>query len=799
MLLIAIFVVSLSTLAFEVLLTRVFAIGQWNHLSFMVLSIALFGFGASGTFLSLFGASSVRPRWSHLSGDTISFLLLLFSISAILSYISLIHIPLDYFRLPVEPLQGIYLLAAYLGLSLPFFVSGLIIAMGYTSDPDRAGLVYFASMAGSAAGAIVPVVLLPLIDEGRLIIFSATVPLIPATAAAMKKPTEVDVQNTNRQLWRKLLVIGTLTAMGTIFYLLATSDPAMFRAMPSPYKALGQILQFPKTRVIESRSSIRGRVDRVKTPYVRFAPGLSLNYTMGLPRQEVVYVDGDHPLVLYRLDDTESSHFATHMQSFAAYDLIQQPEDVLLIQQGGGSAVPCALASGAGSITLIEQNKFVAGILQQNYPGLEVVKRNPRTFLAQSKDRYDIIHIENWGASIPGAAALDQDHTITEEAFHEYWNHLKPGGIISISRKLLLPPSDTLRLWGTAYAVSTSSGVSDPAKHIALIRNFDTYTLLISKSPIRAQGVIDFSKKRNFDLVFLENMDGTDANRYHVFERPIYYREINRLAAARKAGLQDSFFKDYLLDIQPRSDRRPFPGRHMKWFRANELYESLGSRFYVLFLSGEVVVSLVFIEALILAVFLLMLPVVLVTRKSKKPTLSRAAYFLGIGAGFMFVELYLIKFCTLIFGHPITSFTTVVAAVLISSSLGGLYIHSRSVQNVRPALFILIGVLILAFTGLELTTGFLLNLTTIWRYFFVLLIILPVGILMGLPFPLAMQSLLDHPSQRAYAWAVNGCAAVLSSIAAAQLAISVGIPAIAFFAIASYLVAVGAARKMADG
>ena len=82
------------------------------------------------------------------------------------------------------------------------------------------------------------------------------------------------------------------------------------------------------------------------------------------------------------------------------------------------------------------------------------------------------------------------------------------------------------------------------------------------------------------------------------------------------------------------------------------------------------------------------------------------------------------------------------------------------------------------------------------RYVVSLLVILPVGVLMGLPFPLAMQSLLDHPSQRAYAWAVNGCASVLSSIAAAQLAISMGIPSIAFFAIASYLVAVGAAKKM---
>ena len=165
----------------------------------------------------------------------------------------------------------------------------------------------------------------------------------------------------------------------------------------------------------------------------------------------------------------------------------------------------------------------------------------------------------------------------------------------------------------------------------------------------------------------------------------------------------------------------------------------------------------------------------------------------------MFIELYLIKYFVLLFGDPILSFTTVISAVLIFSSLGGLFVHGRLVQRVRPALLILIGAMIISSAGLEMTTGFLLDLSAIWRYALALLIILPIGILMGLPFPLAMQSLLNNPSRRAYAWAVNGCASVLSSIAAAQLAISAGIPTIAVFAVASYLVAVGAARKMADG
>lgn len=795
MLLTAIFFVSFATLAFEVLLTRVFAIGQWNHLSFMVISIALFGFGASGSFLSLYGISNTRRQWYLPSRLSVSILLYLYSISAILSFLASTHMPLDYFRLPVEPLQSIYLLAVYLGLSVPFFISGLIIALGYTTAPGKAGLVYFASMAGSAVGAIAPVVLLPFLAEGRLVIISAAVPLIPAVVAALKKLPDRNTPHDHHPLWRNLMLACSITTIGMVIYLLTAADPALIQVMPSPYKALGQILQFPKTQITENKSGIRGRIDRVKTPYVRYAPGLSLKYMQALPYQQAIYKDGDDPLVLYDLKEKDDSRFATYLLSFAGYALTSPTEDVLLIQRGGGSAVPCALASGAERITLIEPNRSVAEILRRKYSRLQVINRDPRVFLAQNKKRYDIIHIENWGATIPGAAALNQDHTLTIEAFRQYWDHLKPDGIISLARKLLLPPSDSLRLFSTAYGALQGIPINNPRDHLALMRNFDTFSLLISKSAINVHAVVEFTRNRNFDLVFLNGMHRSMANKYHVFETPYYYSEIVRLAEAWDSGRQGEFFSSYLLDVRPRSDRRPFPGRFMKWLRVNEIYASLGSRFYALFMSGEVVILLVFIEAFILASILLILPVVLISRKTKNPNISQVAYFLSIGAGFMFIELYFIKFFILIFGDPIISFTMVVSVILISSSLGGIIVYSDSTRKIRPALLTLIAGLILVTSGLELMAQHLLTVSGIWRYLIACFLMLPVGLLMGLPFPLGMHYLLENPVQRAYAWAVNGCASVLSAIIAAQIALSFGIPAIAASAIAAYLVALAAIRK----
>jgi hypothetical protein len=225
------------------------------------------------------------------------------------------------------------------------------------------------------------------------------------------------------------------------------------------------------------------------------------------------------------------------------------------------------------------------------------------------------------------------------------------------------------------------------------------------------------------------------------------------------------------------------------------LYETLGSRFYALLLSGEIVISLVFFEALFLAVCLLFIPLVLITRKKSKPTLSQISYFLGIGAGFMFIELYLIKGLILLVGDPFISFTLVVSAILIFSSLGGFWVHAKSVRNIRPALLTLIGMMILMTAGFELLASYILRTSLAMRYLIALFLIFPTGFMMGLPFPLGMRYMLDNPVQRAYAWSVNGCASVLSAIVAAQAAISFGIPSVAGLAVLAYVVAFGTIKK----
>ena len=785
----AVFLIGFSTLAFEVLLTRIFSIGQWNHLSFMVISIALFGFAASGTFLSIFNARQAGPPLFVSIRKTTAILMVLYTSMTILAFVVLNNLPLDYFRLPVEPIQSLYLLIAFMILALPFFFSGFAVAVAYTRMPEKTGMIYFATMCGSACGAIFPGLLLPFLSEGKLVIFSALIPLIlmPMSLGGLKRSP---AGSKSPKSVKMVLGFSSLAIVFLAIYLMTPYGSWLIRVKPSAYKALSQVLQFPNTRIEETINNIRGRTDRVTSPHIRFAPGLSLRYMETIASQDAVFKDGDNQVVLYQLGSPESTRFSAYTLPYSGYYIHPHAQKALVVLQGGGTAIPAVLASKIQDITLVVGNPALAEILGKHY-GLAVTSQPPRVFLSQTPKNFDIIHVENWGTSIPGSAALNQDHLYTIDAFFQYLRHLTPEGLVIVSRKLLLPPADCLRLWASAYEALKMIGAKNPETHLAILRNWDTFTLLVSKQPLPDKARLEhFARNLNFDIVFLPGITSDQANRFNKFEAPYHFIEINRLAAAYLKGNEKAYFRSYLLDIQPQTDNRPFPGRFLKWLKLKSLYRTLGSRLYALLMSGEIVVSVVFIEALAVSGLLLFLPLLFIRRNDKKLPISQMLYFFGVGAGFMFIELFFIKKYILLFGDPVISFTVVLAGVLISSSLGGAWVQKKEKHILKISLIGLIGALLIAFFALDRFIEFLLRLPAIWHQSGAVLILMPIGFLMGLPFPLGMRDMLKSPIQRAYAWSINGCASVLTAIISAQIALISGISYILGCAIAAYLIVI---------
>jgi hypothetical protein len=197
----------------------------------------------------------------------------------------------------------------------------------------------------------------------------------------------------------------------------------------------------------------------------------------------------------------------------------------------------------------------------------------------------------------------------------------------------------------------------------------------------------------------------------------------------------------------------------------------------------------VFVEAFLISLLLLTLPFLTITNGGAKPSTPEVAYFLAVGAGFMFVEMYFIKQFVLLFGNPVISFTVVLCGILVFSALGGFWSQNITPGGIKKTLLGLIFVLVIIFLGLETVTYEILGLPDTVQYILAILILLPCGVLIGLPFPLGMRYLVKSSATRAHAWTANGCTSVLTSIIAAQIALGIGISYIIAGATASYILA----------
>jgi hypothetical protein len=839
----AVFLLSLSSLAYEVLLPRVFAFTQWHHLAFLVISIAVFGFGAGGAVVSLAEAGRAgAPRGGLASRLTdpsrpagLGLLCLLFCLSGSASLAFLLAVPLDYFRLPVEARQAGYLALTWLLLLLPFLLAGAVQALAFAALPERSGWLYAAGMAGGACGALLPPALLSRMGEVPLALVCLALPglpwvLSPLRASASRRPAF-------------LLACGAL-AVTVAPILVAFGHPPRLR--PSPYKLLAQAEQLAGTRHLGTESGLSGRVDWLDSPALRFAPGMSLAFPGGLPQPEQAVIDGDALVQLFPLDP-EQTAFCRYSTAYAAYAL-REPGSagrVLVLLESGGLSLPCAAAAGAESLTVAVRQPAVARRLARRKPAiaarelamgarnpaLRVLAGNPRSLLARLGGGFDLVQLESWGPSAPGAASLEQDHLLTLEGIEACLRSLAPGGRFTVSRRIQLPPSDSLRLLGAAFGALRRLGVREPARNIAMLRSWDTYTLIAGLRPFgpgeRAR-LARFCEQRSFDLLFLEGLQEAQANRFVRYARPYHYLELRSLGRALGERRASGYYRGYLLDVRPATDERPFPNRYLKPGRAGELYRATGRRPFSLLLSGEAVLLATLALALAIG-----LPLLLVAGLPSASRGSAAAlrasvhagvqpdkdvglragvhaglrpgllYFLACGAGYMWVEMATIQDLTLLFAQPAVALATALAALLVFSGAGAAASRRWQAAGQARALAGLLGVLAAMLVLRRAALGAALGLAPAWRFAAVILALGPVGFLMGVPLPTGLRRLGGRrgaaggasggAQQRAYAWAANGITGTLASVLALPLAMAAGIRWVYLAGAGAYLAAALAA------
>tara|TARA_R110002072_G_scaffold174303_2_gene329317 strand:- start:3672 stop:6581 length:2910 start_codon:yes stop_codon:yes gene_type:complete len=508
-LLAGIFCLGLSIIMFEIALTRVFAIMMWHHFTYMVISIGLLGFGASGSLLTVTrlgekkGTAERALVWTSIG----------YGISVVLAFCFATFVRIDSLSVWQKPENLLALFLIYLIIFVPFLLGGLGIGLALTRFVKSVNKLYFSDLVGSAVGAGLSVLLLKWFGGSATVVFAGAFGLIAAFCFSFTTPKRYLVLSVPGVLLALLLVLGFTGAFGfpkinwRVPYAVG-KEAAIAEVLLQEAKQKGllgdQSAELVKlhsaTAEVEVGASLLG------APMI--GGDMGLIDSMQIVARSVGQ-DGAAPTMLYEgaanlekfpfLDDTQAaSAYVAHKASG------RKDQDVMVIGVGGGVDVLVALANGAKHVTAVELNTAMiemATVRYDEYLGglfttsplakqINLVNSEGRAWLRSHDDKYDVIQmsgVDSYTALSGGAYTLSESYLYTVEAVQDFYEHLNPDGIICYSRFMQRSPKaarETLRLANIACEGLRAAGVPNPEKHICVMRGGgDWASTMIKQSP----------------------------------------------------------------------------------------------------------------------------------------------------------------------------------------------------------------------------------------------------------------------------------------------------------------------------
>lgn len=793
---VAIALLSAGAIAYEILLIRIFSIIQWHHFAAMTISLALLGYGISGTVLTLlqgwFAARSPR-RWLA-SFITASVLFGLLSLAcAVLAQ----RIPFNPLAVVWDPMQFLNLLGLYLLLTIPFFFAGTAIGVALMSRPHAIGGLYGADLVGAGVGAAALL--------GALFVLPVSICLqIVGTLGCVAAGVVVVGHRREPTIGRS--AVPVLTGLAIVIL----CPQSWLDLHYSQYKALHKALLVPEARIVAQRSSPLGLLTVVSSPGIPFrhAPGLSLDYQGSLPNQLGLFTDGDSMTVIDEMAPGDpSAEYLDHLPAALPYWVLTRPR-VLILGAAGGSEIIMALQHGASTIDVVEPNsqllELLAGLTPRPAEGplggaaVTFHVAEARSFLRQNAPLFDLIQIplaQSLAAATAGAQSLGASHLFTVESFVELLRALGPEGVLVVNQWMRIPPRENLKLVAALVEALSAIGVEDPGPHLAQVRGWGTVTTLVKRSPLLASEIsriVRFSQERSFDLSSLPELTEDRSNTYNQLAEAYLFLG-NREILKRS----DSFFEDYKFDVRPATDDRPFFFHTFKWRTLPELLR-LGSRAGAPLVEwGYLILVATVLQSLVAAVVLILLPLGWVRRPSVGPGRAGVVvFFAGLGLGFMLLEIASFERFTLYLGHPTYSVAVVLAAFLVFAGLGSassrrfLVRGGRWRPTPRTVSILILGLGSLYLIGLPGLLRASIALPLSCKVGFTVAILAPLGFLLGMPFPLGLAQAADRSSVLVpWAWGINGSASVVGAAAAPLIALHLGYSAVILAGLVSYSLA----------
>lgn len=767
----AVALMSFSALLLELGLTRLFSVVLFYHFAFLAISIALLGLGAGAVFAFL--RREWLERWSISQlGATLcaaNALIILAALEIVLHSSVSMHLDWGNFgRLTV----------LYLAAAVPFFVTGLLFSIVFARHPTRITQLYGADLLGGSLACLALVPLLNFVGGPNTILFAAVAVALAGVAWARAR-----ARWTPAALALLLVALIAVNSHGRLIDIVYAKGLKRITPLFAKWNALS----------------------RVEVDDQGWA--------------KVIVIDADASTYLMNADPhrLDTRYQRDLMSAVPALVNVLRPKgDYAIIGPGGGVDVQRAVANGSPSVTGIEINPIIANDIMRDrfadyahhlyqIPEVYIHVSDGRSFIRNSRDKYDVVQmtlVDTWASTAAGAFALSENNLYTVEAFREYFEHLKPDGMIAITRWEFTQPREALRVVSQAMEALRQLGVEDSTG------NF----IVASDGPLDADGrpVLVLAKKSAFteeeQLAVLRYIKGATPSEARLNLYVLYLpatADRPGMAHPAFAGLirsQDprAFSTGYAYNVAPVTDNAPF---FFFTLKPGQVFHDLnrGGIDWKVNL-GIAILGLLLLLSIAAVILFLVVPLAL-SPQARSGRNVRLLYFIAIGLGYILVEIAFIQRFVLFLGNPTYALTVVIFLMLLSSGIGSLLSRRwfRQPTRVVWAMAVIVLALLICVLVLPRLLETLVGVPFAMKLVISAAVLVPLGLTMGMPFPSGLRALSSHvdsdpmPSIDTgaveWAWAMNAASSVLGSVLAMVIAIQFGLNVTLACAAVAYLLA----------
>ncbi len=744
---------SFSALLLELALTRLFSVVLFYHFAFLAISIALLGLGAGGVCAHLAKVGLARTDTRSLA----AWLCIINSVVVVVVLEIVLHVPV---ALQVSWGNFGRLTALYLAAAAPFFLTGLLFAIVFARETRRIPRLYGADLCGGAMACLAVVPLLNWIGGPNVVL---------AAAAAMAAAGAIWAGSPSQRRTANFLTLALLALIGANYS--------------------GHLID-----VVYAKGIFR---DPSQVEFSRWN-ALSRVEVDRKDQAKVVVIDADANTFIMNADVSRwhQTEWESDLMSAppALANVLRPHGEFAIIGPGGGVDVLRAIANGSPSVTGIEINPIIATtIMRQRYadysehlyqrPDVHIEVTDGRSFLRSTPQQFDVVQmtlVDTWASTAAGAFALSENNLYTVEAFREYFNRLKPDGMIAITRWEFQRPREALRVVAVAMEALHRLGVKNPAA------NF----IVASQGSLNEDGipVVVLAKKTPFtpteETAVSEHLD-----KYPQLE-PLYLPSDhgqNPFSDLIASNDPYKFARGYAYNTAPVTDNAPF---FFFTLKPGQILGEAGLRGGIDWKVnlGVLVLLLVLVISLVAVLAFLVLPLALGSRNRRQSPVP-LLYFVAVGLGYILVEIAFIQRFVLFLGHPTYALTVVIFLLMLSSGAGSLFSRlclPRTSLGWIPLTLVIVSLLVDVFF-LPNWLSTLVGLGFGYRLIVSGLLLIPLGFVMGMPFPTGLRALAairsaefaeepgDRESVIEWAWAMNAAASVLGSVLAMVLAIQFGL------------------------